>query len=138
MSFAQVQLLGNTGRDPEMSYSPNGDAVTKFSIAVTRKTKEKEVTTWFNCIAFRGQAETINNYVHKGDMVFVQGTLDVRQYTTKDGRNGTALDVLVDKFAFAGGKKGASASASASSSASSIDDMGLPDDPLGDLDDHSF
>jgi single-strand DNA-binding protein len=135
MSFAQVQLLGNTGRDPEMSYSPNGDAVTKFSIAVTRKTKEKEVTTWFNCIAFRNQAETINHYVHKGDMVFVQGTLDVRQYTTKDGRNGTALDVLVDKFAFAGGKKGTGTGATITPLHG---DEGLPDDPLGDLEDHPF
>ncbi len=136
MSFAQVQLLGNVGRDPEMSYTPNGDAVTKFSIAVSRKTKEKEVTTWFNCIAFRGQAETINNYVHKGDMLFVQGTLDVRQYTTKDGRNGTALDVVVDKFAFAGGKKSAGTGAAAGAAIGG--DMGLPDDPLGDLEDHPF
>jgi single-strand DNA-binding protein len=137
MSFAQVQLLGNTGRDPEMNYTPNGDAVTRFSIAVSRKTKEKEVTTWFNCIAFRSQAETINNYVHKGDMVFVQGTLDVRQYTTKDGRNGTALDVLVDKFAFAGGKKGGEDRGSATITPIHSD-MGLPDDPLGELEDHPF
>ncbi len=134
MSFAQVQLLGNTGRDPEMSYSPDGNAVCKFSIAVSRKTKEKgEVTTWFNCIAFRGQAETINQYVHKGDMVFVQGTLDARQYTTKDGRNGTALDVLVDKFAFAGGKK------TGGTGISALPPLGGDEeDPLGNLGDHPF
>lgn len=126
MSFAQVQLLGHLGRDPEMSYSPNGDAMTKFSIAVSRKQKEKETTNWFNCVAFRNQAETLNNYLHKGDLVFIQGTLDVRQYITKDGRNGTALDVVVDKFSFASSKRGVGVT--------NRGDTGIPDDPLDDID----
>lgn len=107
MAFSQVQLLGNVGRDPEMSYTPDGTAITKFSVAITTKKKGTETTAWYSCTAFRGIGETINSYVHKGDMVFVQGALDVRQYTTKDGRNGTALDVVVDKFNFAGGKRNA-------------------------------
>ena len=124
MSFAQVQLLGNVGRDPEMSYTPDGTAVSKFSVAVSRKVKGEEQTTWYNCIAWRKLGETINEHVHKGDMLFLQGSLEPRQYTTKDGRNGTSLDVVIDKFAFAGGKK---------SSAQAADS-----DPLGDLEDHPF
>jgi single-strand DNA-binding protein len=53
MSLAQIILIGNTGRDPEMSYTPNGVAVTKFSLAVSRKQADKEITTWYNCSAWR-------------------------------------------------------------------------------------
>lgn len=105
MSMAQIQLLGNLGRDPEMNYTPDGTAVTKFSIAVSKKVKDAEETTWFNCVAWRGLAEMLSKHLRKGQMVFVQGDLNVRQYTTKDGRSGTSLDVTVDKFQFAGSAK---------------------------------
>jgi single-strand DNA-binding protein len=51
MSFSQIQLLGNLGRDPEMTYTPDGIAVTKFSIAVSKKIKNNEEITWYNCVA---------------------------------------------------------------------------------------
>src|SRR3989441_12491514 len=121
MSFAQIQLLGNTGRDPEMNYTPDGIAVTKFSIAVSRRIKDAEETNWYNCTAWRNLAEMLSKHLRKGQMVFVQGDLHVRQYTTKDGRNGTSLDVTVDKFQFAGGKKEETTATAATSN----------DDPLG-------
>ena len=105
MSFSQVQLLGNVGRTPEMSYTQDGVAVTKFSLAVSRKRGDKEETAWYNCTAWRGLAETINSHVEKGAMLFVQGDLGARLYTTRDGKSGMSLDVTVDKFAFAGNKK---------------------------------
>jgi single-strand DNA-binding protein len=79
MSMAQLSIIGNVGRDPEMSYTPDGTTVTKFSLAVTRKTKDKETTTWFNCVAFRKQAETINSYVKKGQQVSLQGEFVPRE-----------------------------------------------------------
>lgn len=88
-----------------MNYTPDGTAVTKFSMAVTKKTKNGDQTTWYNCTAWRGLAETLSNHLKKGQMVFVQGDLNVRQYTAKDGSNGISLDVVVEKFQFAGGKK---------------------------------
>lgn len=126
MSFAQIQLLGNLGRDPEMSYTPDGTAVTKFSIAVSRKVKGTEETTWYNCTAWRALAEMLSTHLKKGQMVFVQGDLNVRQYTTRDGRDGHSLDVTVDKFQFAGGKRDESVAS------------GSSHDSLGDLDDHPF
>lgn len=105
MSMAQIQLLGNLGRDPEMNYTPDGTAVCKFSIAVSKKAKGNEETTWYNCVAWRNLAEMLSNHLKKGQMVFVQGDLNVRQYTTKDGRNGFSLDVTIEKFQFAGGKR---------------------------------
>lgn len=126
MSFAQIQVLGNVGRDPEMNYTPDGTAVTKFSVAVSKKVREQEVTTWYNCTAWRNLAEMLSKHLGKGQMVFVQGDLSVRQYTTKDGRSGTALEITVDKFQFAGGAKKEAASGE------------FDHQPLGELEDHPF
>jgi single-strand DNA-binding protein len=106
MSFAQITLIGHVGRDPELTYTPEGVAVTRFSLAISKKEgKEgKEKTTWFNCTAFRGPAETIHQYVAKGSPLFVQGDLNVREYTGKDGQLHTNMDVLVDKFQLIGNK----------------------------------
>lgn len=133
MGFAQIQLLGNTGRDPEMNYTPDGTAVCKFGLAVTRKVKGNDETTWYNCTGWRTLAEMLSNHLKKGQMVFVQGELNVRQYTTRDGRPGVSLDVTIDKFQFAGGKK-------ETSTESSNTELEPPasDDPLGTIDDHPF
>jgi single-strand DNA-binding protein len=129
MSFASVTLLGHVGREPEMSYTPDGTAVCKFSIATNHKAKGQEVTTWWNVSAWRGLAETINQHVHKGDMLLVIGSPSLREYAKRDGSQGYSLDVQADKFAFAGGKKSAGIGAGAG---------GDEIDPLGDLEDHPF
>jgi single-strand DNA-binding protein len=134
MSMAQIQLLGNLGRDPEMNYTPDGTAVCKFSIAVSKVTGKgtdrHETTTWYNVVAWRNLAEMLSTHLKKGQQVFVQGDLNVRQYTTKDGREGTSLDVTVEKFQFVGRKEESAATAGRTASA--------PDDPLGEIDDHPF
>ena len=71
----------------------------------------------------------LSTHLKKGQQVFVQGDLTARQYTTKDGRNGTSLDVTVEKFQFIGRKEESAASAAAPASS---------DDSLGDLEDHPF
>lgn len=98
-----IILVGNVGRDPDMSYLPDGTAVTKFSIADSAPKKKGETdskTTWYNVIAWRGLAETCSQFLHKGSKVYIQGALDVREYVTKDGRKGIALDVVADKVQF--------------------------------------
>jgi single-strand DNA-binding protein len=128
MAFLQAQAIGNLGKDPEMNYTPSGVAVTKFSIAINQKQGDKETTTWLNCTAWRQAAETLNTHLHKGDQIFVQGPLTIREYTTKDGRKGTSVEITVDKFSFLGGKK-----------ATSEPGAGDTVDPLGDLDnEHPF
>ena len=127
--MSQIQLIGNLGRDPEMNYTPDGTAVCKFSIAVSKKTKGAEETTWYNCVAWRGLAEMLSTHLKKGQQVFVQGELSVRTYTTKDGRNGTSLDVLIEKFQFTGRKEGGN---------TNTGDIEVLDDTLGSLDDHPF
>lgn len=107
MGFLQIQALGYAGRDPEMSYTPDGLAVTRFSLGVSEKTKTGETTTWLSCTAFRGLAETINEHVRKGTALFIQGTLKARTYTTRDGLPAISLDVVIEKFSFAGAGTGA-------------------------------
>jgi single-strand DNA-binding protein len=94
----KIMIIGNLGRDPEMSYTPAGKAVTKFSLAVTRRGKDangerKDDTTWFNVVAWERLGETCNTYLHKGSKVYVEGRMISREYTDKDGNKRTAWEV---------------------------------------------
>ncbi len=131
----KIMLIGNLGRDPEMSYTPNGTAVTKFSLAVNRITKadtgeKQKETEWFNIVAWRQLAETCNAYLHKGSKVFIEGRLTQRKYTDKNGNERIAVDVIANEMQMLDSKS------TQSSSESFL--AGSTDDPLGDLDDHPF
>lgn len=129
MSMAQLTLIGNVGRDPELSYTPTGVPVTKFSVAVSRKVGDKETTEWYNCTAWRGLAEMLNKSLTKGRQVFVQGDFSTRPYTTRDGKQNVSLDVSITSFQFLGSKP--------TTGAASGSDL-ADNDPLGDLEDHPF
>ena len=92
MSLNRIFLIGNAGTDPEMRYTPNGDAVTSFRLAVTRRFgggegggEPREETEWFTVTCWRRQAESVNQYVTKGKKVFVEGRFHGRSYTANDG-----------------------------------------------------
>ena len=97
----KIMLIGNVGREPEMTYTPSGSPVTKFSLATNRRWKDKttgemkEETTWFNIVAWERLAETCSNYVHKGSKIFVEGRLVIREYTDKDNVQRRAVDVVI-------------------------------------------
>ena len=134
----KITLIGNLGKDPEMNYTPSGVAVTKFSLAVNRVTKsstgEKEKETdWFNIVAWRQLAEICNNYLHKGDKVYIDGRLQQRKYTDKNGVERTAIDVIASDMEMLSPKPAQSGSSS-DFLAGHADDS----DPLGDLEDHPF
>ncbi len=98
----KIMLIGNLGREPEMSYTQNGRAVTKFSLAVNRRWRDRESneqhdeTTWFNIVAWERLAETCNSYLHKGSKVFIEGRMTSRKYTDKDGIERTVWDVIAN------------------------------------------
>lgn len=108
-SLNKVTIIGNVGKQPEMRYSQNGNAITKFSVAVNDGWKDKEgnlqeKTEWFNIVTFARLAETTNQYVGQGDLVYVEGRQETSKYTGDDGierfySNVVALDVktLVSK-----------------------------------------
>ena len=97
-------LIGNLGRDPEMSYTPQGTAVAKFSLAVSRRWNDKgtgerrEETQWFNCVAWEKLAETCNQYLRKGSKVYVEGRMTSRKYTDKQNIERTVWDCVLSQI----------------------------------------
>ena len=101
-------LVGNLGKDPELRHTNSGDAVVNFSMADTERYTDKsgekvEKTEWFNCVAFRRQAEVIAEYVKKGQQLAVTGSIKTRTYE-KDGETKYFTEVHVRSFEFIGGK----------------------------------
>ncbi len=133
----KIILIGNLGRDPEMSYTPNGVAVTKFSLAVSRTEKSasgerQRETDWFNIVAWRQLAETCNTYLRKGNKVYVEGRLTQRKYTDKNNVERTSIDVSITEMEMLTPKD--QSSSSSGFVGGNIDE----NDALGDLDDHPF
>ena len=100
----KIMLIGNLGRDPEMSYTPSGKAITKFTMAVSRRTKDRESgerreeTQWFNVVAWDQLAETINSYLHKGSKTYIEGRMTSRKYTDKEGQERTFWEVVAENM----------------------------------------
>jgi single-strand DNA-binding protein len=87
----KVQFIGHLGRDPEVRYLPSGSAVCNFSVAATERWKDKQTgeqverTEWLRCNAFERLAEVCGEFLMKGSLVYVEGSLNTRKYTDKDG-----------------------------------------------------
>jgi len=99
----KIMLIGNLGRDPELSYTPSGKAIAKFSLAVSRRRRDesgeqREETQWFNIVAWERLAETCNNYLHKGSKVYIEGRMTSHKYADKDGVERTAWDVVASEM----------------------------------------
>jgi single-strand DNA-binding protein len=91
MSLNKAMIIGNLGRDPEMRYTPNGQAVTQFTVAVNRNYKDstgewKEETEWFRVVAWGPLAERTAEYLRKGRKVYVEGRLQTRSWEGQDGQ----------------------------------------------------
>ena len=96
MSDANAYLVGALTKDPELKFGNNGNAICKISVAVNRKVKDKETTSYFDCTAFGSVAEHIANSLKKGDRVVVQGTLTQDRWESADGQKRSSISVLVD------------------------------------------
>lgn len=118
----KVILLGNIGRDPEVRYMPNGDAVTNFSVATSESWKDKstgekrEATEWHNCVAFRRLGEIAGTYLKKGSKVYVEGKLKTETYE-KDGSKRYSTKIIVDEIQMLGARDGAADSSASDSGA---------------------
>jgi single-strand DNA-binding protein len=91
-TFNQCQFIGRLGKDPDMSYTPSGKPVIKFSLAVDQG-KDQE-TLWLTIICWNELAERMNEYLSKGMLVFVQGRLVVRPYTDKTQVKRVAIEIV--------------------------------------------
>jgi single-strand DNA-binding protein len=130
----KIMLIGNLGRDPELNVTQEGTPVTKFSLAVSRNTKtstgerEKE-TEWFNIIAWRQLAEICERYLHKGSKVYIEGRLQTRKYTDRNGVERTAVEVIANDMQMLDSKAASSSSESYSAGSTDDRDPFLPDYP---------
>ncbi len=91
MSLNKAMIIGNLGRDPEMRYTPSGQAVTQFTVAVNRSHKDQngewqEETEWFRIVAWGPLAERTAENLRKGRKVYVEGRLQTRQWEGQDGQ----------------------------------------------------
>ena len=109
MSLNKVILIGRLGRDPETRYMPNGDAVCNFSIATSESWKDqsgqkKERTEWHNITLYRKLAEIAAQYLKKGSLVYLEGRIQSRKYTGKDGIERTAYEIVCSEMKMLGSK----------------------------------
>ncbi len=107
-SVNKVILVGNLGRDPEVRFMPNGEAVCNFSIATTENWKDKsgvkqEKTEWHNIVMYRKLAEIAGEYLKKGRPVYVEGRLQTRKWE-KDGVTRYSTEIVADSMQMLGGK----------------------------------
>ena len=101
----KMLVIGNVGRDPEMRYTPNGNAVTSFSLAVNRRYtpqggEMQEETEWFSVVAWNRLAETCNNYVTRGMKVYVEGRLRSNSWVGQDGQTRFRNEIVASTVTF--------------------------------------
>lgn len=108
-----VVIMGRMVRDPELRQLDNGTSVTSFSVAVDRnyvdKTTNERQADFLNVVAWRQTADFVCKYFHQGDMIALEGSLQSRKYTDKDGNNRTAIEIVANNISFCGGKNGGNA-----------------------------
>ncbi len=108
MSYNKIHIIGNLGRDPELSYTPQGTAVCKFSVATNERRRDKageqqDITTWFRVTVWGKQAENVSRYLSKGRKVYLEGRLHMEEWTDREGNKRVTFGIQVSDFNFTGG-----------------------------------
>lgn len=120
MSFNKIIIVGNLGRDPELRYTPQGTPVCSFTVATNDKRKDKtgeqqDITTWFRVTVWGRQAETASQYLTKGRPVYIEGRLRLEEWSDRDGKQRSTLEVHATDMQFIGGGRGEEAAPSSQS-----------------------
>lgn len=111
-SVNKVILVGNLGKDPEMRYMPNGDAVANITLATTDTWKDKqtgekkEATEWHRVVFFRKLAEIVGQYLKKGSQVYIEGALKTRKWQDKEGQDRYTTEIVADDMKMLGSRQG--------------------------------
>lgn len=128
-SLNKVQLIGNLGADPEVRFSPSGQAVANFRMATSEKWTDKqgqkqERTEWHRIVIWGKQAEQCGEHLKKGRQCYVEGKLQTREWTDKENRKQYTTEIVASNVVFLGSRQGASARDS--------EQQAAPDDSGGD------
>jgi single-strand DNA-binding protein len=110
-SVNRVTLLGHLGKDPELKYTPSGQAVTRLRMATSDRWKDKngewqDRTEWHDVVLWAKMAETANQYLNKGSQVFIEGRLQTRTWDDKEGRKHYATEIVAQDMVLLGGRGG--------------------------------
>lgn len=111
-SVNKVIIVGNLGRDPETRYMPNGEAVTNIAVATTESWKDKnsgekkELTEWHRITFYRKLAEIAGQYLKKGSQIYVEGRLQTRKWTDKEGAERYTTEIIADTMQMLGSRQG--------------------------------
>ena len=132
----KVILLGNLGKDPELSYLPSEQSVAKFSLATSRKYKDKtgelkDETEWHNIVAWGKLGEIAAQYLKKGRQSYIEGRISSRKWEDREGKQRTTVEIVADEVVLLGGRGEEGGEAPARSTAparpaKSSDDFGEP------------
>ena len=99
----KVMIIGHLGRDPEMRYTPSGRPVTTFSVATNRSWstsdgERRTETEWFNVVAWSKLAEICNQYLSKGQQVYIEGRLHTRQWEDTNDIKRTSVEIVASEM----------------------------------------
>ena len=105
VSLNKIMLIGNVGTDPEMRFTPSGNPVTSFRLATSRiytasDGERKQETEWFTVVAWKKQAESCNQFLTKGQRVYVEGSLRTRAWEGRDGQKRVTAEVVANRVIF--------------------------------------
>jgi single-strand DNA-binding protein len=115
----KVILVGNLGKDPEVRYMPNGNAVANITLATSETWKDKqtgeqqEKTEWHRVVMFRRLGEIAGEYLKKGSQVYIEGKLQTRKWQDNAGNDRYTTEIIADEMQMLGGRSGGSAGFSA-------------------------
>jgi single-strand DNA-binding protein len=148
MSLNKCMIIGNLGRDPEMRYTPSGQAVTQFSVATNRNFRDQQgewqsETEWFRVVVWGDRGERAAEYLRKGHKVYVEGRIQTRQWEDQSGNKRYTTELIADRVnslerrdredgpptpdqppgGSSAGGSGSAGSSAPSSSASDFDDL---------------
>ena len=124
----KVILIGRLGKDPEVRYMPNGEAVCNFSVATSESWKDQngqrqERTEWHNITMYRKLAEIAGQYLKKGSQVYLEGKIQSQKYTDKNGAERTVYDIIANEMKMLGGNTQAPAQNQQPAQAQTQDDI---------------
>ena len=131
-SVNKVILIGNLGKDPEVRYTPNGNAVCNLRIATTRTWKNKESgekmeeTEWHSVVLYDRQAEVAGEYLKKGRPVYIEGRLKTRKWQDKEGADRYTTEIVADSMQLLGSREGTGGGATDEATPSGFGDRPAP------------
>lgn len=129
MSLNKIILQGRLGADPELKHTQSNLEVCSVNIAVDRDTKTdsgERQADWVSIVAWRATAKFLAGYFHKGDPILIEGRLQTRAYTDKNGNNRTATEVVANQIYFCGGRRESGAPAQTGAANYGAADYGTP------------